>query len=97
MEDLSCLRGSGFGLPVVLGAAEDCVGVLGVGVASSDADGVVVEESDCECESLIEETPVESVAVQLGRKRRERETSGSSETVRALVVLRLSAQQRIAI
>ena len=45
------------------------------------ADGVVVEESDCECESFIEATPVESVAVQLGRKRRERETSGSSESI----------------
>lgn len=79
MEASSCLTGSGFGPPMVIGAAEACASAE---EASSDGGGVV-EESDCESESLIEATPLDSVPVQnqLGRKRRERETNGSSESI----------------
>jgi hypothetical protein len=47
------------------------------GEASSD--DLVVDETVSDYENLIEATPVESVAVQLGQKRRKRETIGSSD------------------
>ncbi len=94
MEESSCLTGSGFGPPLTLGAGELKDGKSGNGTGHEKvnlqvdgddliSDAIVVEESDCE--SLIAATPnpmpMAMEACSFGQKRRNREKSGSTESL----------------